>query len=396
MKTTRICHIISDLRMGGAQRQLYYLLKHRAPEFQDVSVLYLPSEEKHYEVLLRGAGVNLIPLAERASFNLRYMPLIYRIARLLARLRPHIVHSWLFDMNICGAIAAAAAGVPRIVTTFRISRGYVESVWSPAVDPANRFFVQALRTAARMSDRVIVNAAYMKPEFTEWMGRRSGHITVIPNGIDTAAFAAAAGMDAPARAALRRSLGFDDSHRVVGIVQRIAPEKDHENFFRMAARVAEKKPEARFLAVGAVSADPAMPPRKYLSNLLDELDIADRVVFTGKSDRVPDMLAAMDVAVNSSRWEGFSNFILEAMAGGLPVAATDVSGSAEAIEHGVSGLIVPPQNPEALAAAVLELLDDPARAADMGRRAAERAQKEFDVSVMVRRTENLFREILPR
>lgn len=175
---------------------------------------------------------------------------------------------------------------------------------------------------------------------------------------------------------------------VIGTVANLDVRKDLGTFLRMAARIVAVFPQATFKVVGAG------PERDSLVQLANELGIGARVEFTGASGNTKDAYHTFDVFVLSSRNEGFANVIVEAMASGLPVVATDVGGAREAIDDGRTGFVVPAHDPEALAERVGRLLADPSLGQRMGRAGRERAVREFSLQAMVRRYDDLYRELL--
>ncbi len=167
--------------------------------------------------------------------------------------------------------------------------------------------------------------------------------------------------------------------------------KGHDVFIKAAASVIRQFPKAHFSIAGDV-----LEPDYFaqLQALVDNLDIKEHFHFAGGISNLRDHLAAADVFVLPSRSEGFSNAIVEAMAASLPVVATDVGGNAEAVKEGVTGFIVPPENPDAIASAITQLLCNPHRAAEMGLAGKALAAKEFTLEAMMNRTTKVYRDLL--
>ena len=175
----------------------------------------------------------------------------------------------------------------------------------------------------------------------------------------------------------RREHGLEPAGPVVGTVGRLRRWKGQDSFLRTMAKVGAAVPNARFLVVGGTILEPADDYGRELRELAAELGLADRVVFTGHLDDVRPALAAMDVFVHAGSPEPFGLVNIEAMAAGLPVVAFAHGGLPEIVESDRTGLLVPPGDEDALADAVATLLADPARRAEMGRLAAERALLSF-------------------
>jgi len=177
-------------------------------------------------------------------------------------------------------------------------------------------------------------------------------------------------------------------HPVVGVVAKLSPVKGHEWFLESAARVARERDDARFLVVGDG------PRRSELEGMARALGVADRVVFAGARDDVPALLRLMNVFVLSSVSEGAPNVVMEAMAAGVPVVATDVGGVADAVGGPSSAVLVPPRDADAMARAVLGLLADPQAAGAMGSAGQRIARERHDIGAVVERVEGMFEALL--
>jgi len=163
--------------------------------------------------------------------------------------------------------------------------------------------------------------------------------------------------------------------------------KGVEEFIRAIGRVRETRPDVHGVIVGDVSLD------EPLQALVHALHLEDHLTLLGRRGDMPEVFAAFDVFVLSSHDEGMSNAILEAMAMEKPVVATDVGGTCEVVRHGQSGLLVPPKDPEALAAAISDVLAQPARASEMGRLGRRIVEDGFSAHAMVRQMEQLYLEL---
>ena len=211
----------------------------------------------------------------------------------------------------------------------------------------------------------------------------------IYNGIDADAFAA----DLPPRGA-RGRLGLLVKHRVAVMVAQFVPWKRHMDFLGAFAQVAEQMPEARALVVGddVFGDHPAL--RERLENLCRELEIEDRVTFTGFRTDVAQIIANSDVLVVPSKAEPMGRVALEAMAVGVPVIGTAAGGLPEVVEDGVSGVLVPARDPDALAEAMQAMLRDRRRSRRMGRAGGDRVREQFDIAETVRQVQALYDGLL--
>jgi glycosyltransferase involved in cell wall biosynthesis len=185
------------------------------------------------------------------------------------------------------------------------------------------------------------------------------------------------------------------------MLARLNPTKGIDCFLEAAAKIRKSHPDAHFLAVGECYTRNAESEivvddvyRRELQDRAVSLGLADRVHFTGLRKDIPQILGAAAVSVLPSVSEGISNTLLESMAAGVPVVATRVGGTPEVIRDGEQGLLVPPSDPQALADAILAVLGDPALAARLGAEGRRRVREEFSFEAVVRRTEDLYRELL--
>jgi glycosyltransferase involved in cell wall biosynthesis len=182
-------------------------------------------------------------------------------------------------------------------------------------------------------------------------------------------------------------LRLDADAFVIGMFARYDPMKDHANLLEAAARFAREEPRAHWLLAG----EGITAANRALTERIDALQLAGRVSLLGRSDRVPELVAGLDMATLSSRSEAFPNVVIEAMASEVPVVTTDVGDAATIV--GDTGIVVPPRNAPALAAGWRELRNRGGAALrDLGRRARERVQHEYSLDAAVARYEALYRQ----
>ncbi len=208
----------------------------------------------------------------------------------------------------------------------------------------------------------------------------SSKITVVHNGIDTDRFAqpVARGPDLPV---------------LVGTVGHLAPIKGHDVFVRAAALISARRPEVQFVVIGE-DKSPQMGYRKFLENLVAELGVNGSVAMPGWHDDIPGLLSSLTLFVSTARSEPFGLSIVEAMAAGLPVVAAASEGALEIIEDGHSGKLVPVDDPQSLAKAINNLLDDPLERSRLGRNAMLAARERYSLTRMASDTERVYREVL--
>lgn len=325
-----------------------------------VSIAPLPHGVLAREFEARGVAVHSVP--KGPSFD---VGLTLRLARFLRRERIDIVHTH----NPQPLAYGAAAG--------RLARaGVVHTKHGVNPDRGRRLWL-------RRAGGHLAHAYVAVSDATAKVARENrecvpGRLHVIPNGVDLEAYRP----DAAARREVRAELGIPADAWVVGTVGRVSVEKDHALLVRAVGPLLG--PEARLLIAG----DGA-----ELENVRAEAKaFAPWVVLTGVRHDVPRIMASLDLFALSSRSEGLPLALLEAMATGLPVVATDVGGVAEVVDHGAAGVIVPPRDEEALRRAVAKLMTDPAAAEGLASRARDRSRR-YDAAGVVDRYMELYRAI---
>jgi len=370
-------NVVPTLLCGGTENQFMTLARALDPRRFSVRFSCLRRWGPFVDELAeRGIPLDEYPVTTFRSVNALTQQV--RFARDVRRQGIDIVHTYSFYGNVF-AVPPARFAAPVVVASIR-DRGLYLS----------KMQLRAQRCICRLADRVLVNADAVK----RWLvndGFPASRITVIPNGVDLSRFIAT---ENPAE--LRRSLGVPEHAPLVGVVSRLHRLKGIEDFLDAAALIAAKHPSAHFLVVGQPS---PVDNHAYLEELMtraQHLGIGERVIFTGLRSDVPALLSAMSVSVLPSLNEALSNVLLESMAAGAPVVATDVGGTTEALRDGHSGLLIPPSNPAALAAAVDRLLSDPALACTFGGRARQAIADKFSLDRMVAATAVLYQDLLAR
>jgi glycosyltransferase involved in cell wall biosynthesis len=238
----------------------------------------------------------------------------------------------------------------------------------------------------RLADRVVLTCEPSRGLLAE-SERHSSHVRLIYNGI---------ALEAPPadRAALRSRLGVPDGAAFVTSGGRLAPSKGFEFFLEAAQRIAILRRDVRFRLIGDIIAEEDAPYRDRIRAQARRLDLGERLVLEGFRDDYRTVIGASDVFVLPSVYDTLPSIVIEAMGMGVPVVATNVGGVPEQVEDGVTGVLVPPNDPTALADAVLALLDDPDRRQRMGKAARTRALEVFGLESYVARTRALYEELL--
>jgi len=365
----RVLWLIKGLGPGGAERLLVTQAPYVDRERFAVEACYLLPWKDHLVPELERAGVPTRCLGVRRAWDPTW---IGRLRRLVPEGRFDVVHAHLPYAAIGARMAVRRMGEsrPRLV--------YTEHNTWPRYRPATR------RLNARtfpLNDAVIAVSDRVASSMR--LGPDGPPVTVIPNGVDSEGLGAAA----RTREDARRDLGVPAEGLVVGTVGGITAKKGHAVLVRAARAVVDAHPDARFVFVGLpIDPDPVRAE-------IDRAGLGDRVVLAGYREEAARLMRAFDVYCLPSRFEGMPVSLLEAMALGIPAVATAVGGVPEVVADGEDVLLVPPDDPVALAATLISLLGDPARRRAVGEAAARTAER-FSLREMVHRTEAVYESVL--
>jgi len=374
-----VLQLLGSFHQGGSERQAAQLARLLAESGRyRVRIACLNPEG-----VLR-AEVERLNLGEIESYPLtsfhdrRFVAQLRRLSAFLRAERIDLVQTHDFYTNVFGMAAAALARTPARVAAKRETGG---------MRTALQRRVELM--AYRLAHAVVANSEAVKAQLTR-DGVPARKISVVYNGLDPARVRPPEGFSR-AEALAEFGLPADAGRRFVTLVANLRHAvKDHPTFLRAARRVRAEVPEAAFVLAGEGELEAP------LRELASKLGIADAVFFTGRCTQVGALLAASDVCVLSSTAEGFSNSILEYMAAGRPVVATDVGGAREAVVEGETGHLVAAGDDEGMAARVTDLLRDPARASAMGERGRVRVEQQFSCDAQLARTETLYENLLAR
>ena len=362
----RLLFVIATLVRGGAEKQLALLATRLPRDRFDVHVAVL-THTGPLEAMLRQAGVAVTLIGKRWKLD----PLSYwRLRRLMKSLRPDIVHTWLFAANAYGRQAAYSAGVRHIVAGERCVDPW-KGAWQLAID----------RALAKRTERIVTNSTGVK-DFYVGRGLPAEKFVIIPNGIDPLT------VDDPVtRAALLTELGLPPDARLIGAVGRLWPQKRVKDLIWAADLLKSTRDDAHLLIVGDG------PQRWRLERYREQNQITDRVHFLGERDDVPRLMPHFDVLWLGSEYEGQSNAIMEAMAAGVPVIATDIPGNRDLVVPEITGYLVPLGERYEFARLTHALLGDEPLRRRLGDASRERILSEFTVEKMVERHVALYREL---
>jgi glycosyltransferase involved in cell wall biosynthesis len=369
MNSINVIRIISDLPVGGVEQRLLELLPLLRPEYNVRVCCIREKDELAPEFERVGIPVDL------CYFRGRLHPFsLYQMASYLKRVNAHIVHTHMYRPNISGVLAAKLAGVPVVIS-------HIHNVdhWDNArqMRQDGRF--------VRFRDKIIAVSEAVREDYIRKTHADPDKCVVIYNGINLDKFS-----PREKDPELMSEFGLEGK-KVVGIIARLVPQKDHETFLQSAVKIKERLSDTRFLIVGEEEGKSGL--RQKLQERTVELGLAEEVIFTGMRRDIVPIISLFDVAVQSSLREGFSNVIVETMAMGIPMVATNAGGNAEAIEDGKNGFIVPCQQPDLLAERVVKILRDKELALKMQAHARSQANL-FSLETMAQKTKDLYHLLL--
>lgn len=358
----RILQVCSVTTFGGGERHLVDLSHALADLGHEVYAASVPGSPLWAE-LSSLTGGSTLALSRR-----NYVKNLTGLAGFVRAQGIEIVHAHAARDYHLAALAVRLASRGRLVLTRH------------ALFPLRRINRHLLRGAGR----VIAVSQAVAESLRRNGVIESSKITVVHNGIDTDRFA---------RSVAAAGARGGDSPLLVGTVGHLALIKGHDLFLRAAALIAARRRGVRFLVVGE-DKSPQMGHRKFLEGLVAELGLSGSVDMPGWRDDIPRVLSSLTLFVSAARSEPFGLSIVEAMAAGLPVVAAASEGASEIIEDGLSGKLVPVGDPESLAEAINDLLDDPLERSRLGRNAMLAARQRYSLARMANDTERVYREVL--
>ncbi len=362
------------LGRGGAERQLVGLAEGLRAEGHEPVVVVLYGGGK-LEQDLAASGIPLITINRRRRYEITG---VVRLARTLRKQHADIVYSFLAVPNVLSAILWPWLRPAKIVWGVRASEIHWEEF-----HVKTRAAFATTRLLARVPDLIVVNST-AGVAYHAQRGYPTEKMVMIPNGIDTKRFYP----DDEKGRAFKEKLGLPTDHRIVGLVGRVDPMKDHETFLRAAALLVSECNDVTCVCVG--STESPLWPR--LRALHDDLGLGERLLWSGEQADMQAAYNTLDVLCSSSSAEGFSNVIAEAMSCGVPCVVTDVGDSAAIV--GDAGIVVPRRDPVALAKALARMLDqlssNPHEYASVNR---NRIIDNYDRDRLVHRTTTVFLDL---
>lgn len=382
-----VVHVITRLILGGAQENTLLTVEDQHRDWHDRVALITgpplgPEGSLIERALAGGLDVRIIPELRRNIHPWRDWRSYRQLRKLLREIAPDLVHTHSSKAGVMGRAAAHALGIP-----------VVHTVHGPAFHPfQNWFSYQLFRAAevwaARRCDRLISVCDAMTDQYVAaGVAPREKFITVY-SGMEVEPF-----LNPPRpRDEVRRELRFEPEHVVVGKVARLFHLKGHEYVIEAARRVTARNPNVRYLLVG----DGLL--RSRIEQQIREAGMESRFVFTGlvPTDRVPELVGAMDIVVHASLREGLARVLPQGLIAGKPVVSYDVDGAREVVLPGITGYLLPPKSVDEMADALLTLAGDPALRERLGQAGRELCVERFRHQTMTRRLREIYQEVIDR
>jgi glycosyltransferase involved in cell wall biosynthesis len=339
----RICHLITSLDTGGAERSLVNLVTAmNRDEFENEVITLLKPGPMAQTLAQAGIPVTSMEIGRRRPNPAALLSLI----RHLRANKPTILQTWLYHADFFGTVAAFFARPDHLLWNVRSSE-----IDDPGIRRSTRYLARLLATLSRRPDAIVVNSRDGQ-RYHELIGYHPKQWVNIPNGVDLERFRP----QRDEQAMLRMRLGIPPDASVIGLVARYHPMKDIATFLRAASRFRQDHENVKFVLCG----DGLGPDNSTLAKQVRDLDLDRSIVLLGPRSDIELIYPALDVlTLCSTHGEGFPNVLCEAMACNVPCVTTDVGDSAEII--GDCGLIVPLRDPQALAGAWQTLLEIPSQ-----------------------------------
>jgi len=358
---------------GGTERQLYLLASSLNSSLFRPIVAELNPSNSLLSTSKQVENFKVYHLPTQRFYNLYGLRQLSRLCLIAKREKVDIIHTFFEKSEVMGWIVSRIADIPIWITSRR-DLGFKRK----------NIYKKIFAFTERNCKKCIANCIAVKDETVRQEGLAREKIEVIYNGLELSQFQMHNGENP-----LIEELVVDDGVPLVGMIADFNFEiKGHIYFLGAAKKILEKIPNVRFILVGDG------PLRPLYEEVAQELRVEKNVYFLGKRTDVPAIINSLDISVLSSISEGFSNVILESMAAGKPVVATNVGGSKEMMLDGTTGYLVAPADPQAMANAIIELLENPDKAKAMGVAGRKAVEEKFTIEAMVKEYEELYFSLL--
>jgi glycosyltransferase involved in cell wall biosynthesis len=389
----KVLQIVANLEIGGAQEVVRTLVEYLAASDCVPVVCTFKDGPLRRDIEQLGIKVEVMDLPRHSIVALPlFIVDMVRIWQALAQLiRKHAID--VVQTHLLGSLDFLTFALPYATNLSVVLWTFHSISFLPSKGDVSRYrwllkpkrYVHRLLyglTSHKVSGFIAVSNE-VRDSMIELIGPIQDKITVICNGVDVKRYERSVD-----KHAVRQRLGLETNTRLIATVGTLKEEKGHRYLIDAAATIVPQHPDWHFLFIG----DGRL--REELQARVRELGLSKNIHFLGSRRDVPDLLAASDLFVLPSLWEGLPMALVEAMAAGIPVVATAVSGTVQVMIPGETGLVVPPGNTQMLTRAIIELLSDPIRAQAMGVAATQRVQAEFSAEKQANEYLALYRRLL--
>ena len=377
-KKIKVLHIITGLSTGGAEMMLYKLVSKIDRGCFDIYVVSLtnigPVGEKMKKLNIPIVAIGM-KRGWRGFFSFSGF---FKLLRIVKKYKPDVIQTWMYHSDLIGGLVGKILKVP-VIWNIRHSN------LNPKYN--KKTTIWTAKICAKFSKTLpkkIICCSWASKSVHKKLGYDENKMVVIPNGFDLDAFFP----DKQAREKVRKELGINDKIIVIGFAARFDPQKDHRNFFEAAKIVYKIYPNVHFLLCGdGISWD-----NKRLRERIEKSGVKKVTHLLGRRDDMKNIYNSIDIFCSSSYGEGFPNVIGEAMACEIPCVVTDVGDSA--IIVGDTGFVVPPKNPEALAEAIIKMIEiGEEKRKELGKRARKRIEESYSIEKIVKNYEQLYKKV---
>ena len=392
MENIKVLHIITRFDKGGSAQNTYLSLlglKKKNYQLSLVSGLSLESEMKHEEIkakekdiqILESEGIEFIqcPFLLRRINVIKDIKAFFDIWRIIKKYNPLIVHTHSSKAGLMGRLAAKLAGTPIIVHT---PHGHVFfGYFGPF---KTKLFIIFEKLASRITDKIVALTNREKKDHILFKIAEEDKFSVIYSGIELNILKESSSEE---KQNLKKELGIPENSLIVGTAGRLVPVKGPEFLVKASKYIISKYPDTYFMFTGDG------PLEQDLKRKALEMGISDNIIFLGWRDDLAKIISIYDIFVLPSLNEGMGRVLVEAMALGKSIVASNVGGIPDLVIHGKNGFLVPPKNPRQLAKYIQVLLEDKDKREKMGLAGKEMASN-FSNEIMVEKIANLYKKLL--
>ena len=367
----RILLLTTHLNIGGISTYIVSLAKALKLKGHEV---YVASSGGTLAPGLESIGIAHIniDIFTKSELSPKVLKAIFEISKIAMRLKIDVLHSQTRITQVAGFFASKLCKAPLVTTC----HGFFHRNIGRAILPS-------------WGEKVIAISDAVKENLVNYFGVDKGRVSLIYNGIEIEKFLKAISKEEKDN--LKDSFGIKRDYNVIGMISRFTPDKGHDTLLYGLREILKEKPKTQLVFVGDGD------KKQDIMNLAQQLNLSDHVVFIKPQLDTVNVLSIMDIFMfTPARREGLGLVVLEAIASGKPVVATDVGGVASIIENNVSGFLVEPSKPELLAGPVLRLLNDQALYAKMAASGREVVIRKFSINEMAERTEKVYRSLAAR